>query len=68
LGKYLFLRDDVEYLQKSLIIFKCGCLYQYLMTAYMWSYDASSCPAFVMPALLPQIILCKAIGKYRLKN
>ncbi|OWZ07535.1 hypothetical protein PHMEG_00020060 [Phytophthora megakarya] len=68
LGNYLFLRDDVKHLQKSLIILNCGCLFQYLMTAYMWSYDASSRPAFVMPALLPPTILCNVIGEYRLKK
>ncbi|POM76639.1 LOW QUALITY PROTEIN: Hypothetical protein PHPALM_6098 [Phytophthora palmivora] len=38
------------------------------MTAYMWSYNATSRPSFVMPALLPPTILCNVIGEYRLKK
>ncbi|KAF1777912.1 Protein of unknown function DUF2985 [Phytophthora cactorum] len=68
LGNFLFLRDEVKYIRTSLIILNCGCLFQYLMTAYMWSYNALTRPGFVMPALLPPTILCSVIGQRRLKK
>ncbi|KAG3096679.1 hypothetical protein PI125_g15913 [Phytophthora idaei] len=68
LGNFLFLRDEVKYIRTSLIILNCGCLFQYLMTAYMWGYNALTRPGFVMPALLPPTILCSVIGQRRLKK
>ncbi|KAF4044929.1 hypothetical protein GN244_ATG02848 [Phytophthora infestans] len=68
LGNFLFIRDEVNYIQNSLVILNCGCLLQYLMTAYLWSYNALTRPAFVMPVLLPPTILCSVIGQHRLKK
>ncbi|KAG1710556.1 hypothetical protein DVH05_013282 [Phytophthora capsici] len=68
LGNYHFLRDDVKYLRNALVLLNCGCLFQYLMTAYMWSYGPATRPAFVMPAFLPPALLCNVIGEYFLKN
>ncbi|ETP30324.1 hypothetical protein F442_20642 [Phytophthora nicotianae P10297] len=68
LGNFMFLCDEVKYIRTSLIILNLGCLFQYIMTAYMWSYNALTRPGFVMPVLLPPTILCSVIGQHRLKK
>ncbi|KAG6968867.1 hypothetical protein JG688_00005594 [Phytophthora aleatoria] len=66
MGSILFLRSDAKYLQTGYIFLNCGCFFQYVMSGFMWDYDASSRPGFVLPALLPPIALCNVVGQYRL--
>ncbi|KAG3145056.1 hypothetical protein PI126_g13894 [Phytophthora idaei] len=66
MGSILFLRSDAKYLQTGYIFLNCGCFFQYVMSGFMWGYDASSRPGFVLPALLPPIALCNVVGQYRL--
>ncbi|KAF4044931.1 hypothetical protein GN244_ATG02850 [Phytophthora infestans] len=61
-----FLRSDAKYLRTAYIYLNCGCFFQYVMSGFMWGYEASSRPGFVLPALLPPVALCNAVGQYRL--
>ncbi|ETN00207.1 hypothetical protein PPTG_18208 [Phytophthora nicotianae INRA-310] len=66
IGNIFFLHQDAKYLQTAYIFLNCGCFLQYVMSGYMWGYDESSRPGFVLPALIPPIVLCNVVGQYRL--
>ncbi|KAF4044930.1 hypothetical protein GN244_ATG02849 [Phytophthora infestans] len=51
---FVFFRNDVKYLQNTFSILNCGCVFQYVMSGYMWGYDESSRPGFALPVLLRQ--------------
>ncbi|KAH7474249.1 uncharacterized protein KRP23_8382 [Phytophthora ramorum] len=67
-GNIVFLRNDAKHLRSTFLLLSCGCFLQFVMTGYMWGYDASSRPGFVLPGLLPPIILCNGVGQYRLSQ
>ncbi|POM76640.1 Hypothetical protein PHPALM_6099 [Phytophthora palmivora] len=62
IGNIIFLFNDVKYLRNTFLILNCGCLFQYIMSGYMWGYDESSRPGFVLPVLLPPAILCNVVA------
>lgn len=63
-----FIYDDAKYLRTAYVFLNCGCFFQYVMSGYMWGYDASSRPGFMLPALLPPIVLCNVVGSYQLNQ
>ncbi|GMF52269.1 unnamed protein product [Phytophthora fragariaefolia] len=66
IGNFVFLRNNAKYLRSTYVILNCGCLFQYAMTGFMWSYSAASRPGIALVALLPPTILCNVIGEYRI--
>ncbi|KAJ8578257.1 hypothetical protein ON010_g950 [Phytophthora cinnamomi] len=67
LGNVVFLHNEANYLRNAFIILNCGCIFQYVMTGFMWGYSAASRPGFMLPVLLPPTILCSIIGERRIK-
>ncbi|KAL3671207.1 hypothetical protein V7S43_003139 [Phytophthora oleae] len=65
-GNIVFLCREAKYLRNTYIVLNCGCFLQYILSGFMWSYDKDSRPGFVTPGLLPPVILCFAVGVYRL--
>ncbi|EGZ15433.1 hypothetical protein PHYSODRAFT_301953 [Phytophthora sojae] len=68
LGNIVFLRNDAKYLRTTFVILNFSCLFQYIMTGFMWGCSAATRPGFVLPALLPPTLLCSVIGEHRINR